>query len=131
MSFYCERCCKYFKRKENLDNHLNKKNACELNTVGTLLKEANIDHHELLEFLKTKEEYKNINMDTDIDDIIENKFKDYICFFCDKKFVNKQNAQIHFKNNCKQKKIIKDELEKKRKLKENDKLKQIEEQNKK
>jgi hypothetical protein len=128
MPHNCENCGKSFEKKANLEYHLNKKNSCLNDEIPNIMKDSNISTDE------------NISQD---------EFREYIkkleCFRCDQKFSRKDNLIRHLKKKCKgTKKDIKDDKDIKdikdnkdiKDIKDNkdikdDKVKQLEEENRK
>jgi hypothetical protein len=103
--YTCHKCGHGFNQKSHLDYHINKKKSCD---------------EEIIEF------DGNISKDE-----IEKCIDECKCAFCHKVFVKKSNLKNHMKKNCK---IIRDKklnIEDELKKKENDRVKQLEEENKK
>jgi hypothetical protein len=114
MSHCCYKCGKNFKRRENLEYHLNKKNSCE-------------------------DEIYNLEHDATDDKIITTKkLHEYLneckCVYCDKEFTRKSCVIYHIKNNCKKVKEIENKKQQiflKLKEEENIRIQKLEEENKK
>jgi hypothetical protein len=105
--FTCYKCSKCFNRKSHLDAHLNKKNSCDDEIID-------IDVCDNI----TKDE-------------LEKCIDELRCAFCKKKFVRKSNLTDHMKKSCqviKHKNIVVDDI---LNNKNDDKFKQLEDENKK
>jgi hypothetical protein len=107
----CHKCDRIFKQKGHLEDHLNKKNACD-----SLCKKENTQIKSFIfrEPIKVNAE------------IMKKKLDECKCAYCDKQFTRKNNVIQHIKNNCKVIKQMNNEKDKilNRLIEENQKLKE-------
>ena len=107
VTYICINCDKVFVNKNFYVKHLNRKFPCS--------KKLNPNVSEIA--------HKNSEKAIDIDQIIEiNNKKDYICYYCNKKFSKSSNLIRHVKENCK----IKKQQEQKKEDKYNQLIERIE-----
>ncbi len=96
MSYCCYKCGKNFKRKENLDYHLNKQNPCDndIRVIEPNAKTINANNinNPKNRLITTKMLHEYLNQSK--------------CVYCEKQFSRKDSALYHINHNCKKVKEI-------------------------
>jgi len=98
--FECNRCCRSFNRKYNLERHENKQRQCKKNEQIIPEKHSNIFQN-LPKYSKNIPKYSKIFQKKDESSNMNNNR--YTCDFCDRNYKQKFNLNKHLKT-CKEKK---------------------------